>query len=104
MGERVAIILGMGLGTYLLRVFPLLLGHQLTLSPRMIRWFQFLSFSIISSFVWFGFVKGISSAGTLGFRSIALGLTILVAALARSPIVGMAAGVGAVLLLSQVGW
>lgn len=103
-GEHVAIILGMGLGTYLLRVVPLLLGHRLTLSPRMIRWFQFLSFSIISSFVWFGYVKGPLSPETLGFRGIALGVTVLVAARVRSPIVGMAAGVGAVLILSQVGW
>jgi hypothetical protein len=70
----------------------------------MIRWFQFLSFSIISSFVWFGFVKGTSSPETLGFRGIALGMTVLAAARMRNPIVGMAVGVGAVLILSQVGW
>lgn len=104
MGERVAIIVGMGLGTYLLRVFPLLVGHRLPMGPRLIRWFQFLSFSVIASFVWFGLIKGTASPGTLGFRSIALGLTILAAARARNSIVGMAVGVGVVLLLSQVGW
>lgn len=103
-GGHVAIILGMGVGTYMLRVVPLLLGPRLTLSPRMIRWFQFLSFSIISSFVWFGYVKGPSSLEALSLRGIALGLTVLVAARVRSPIVGMAAGVGAVVILSQVGW
>lgn len=103
-GEHVAIILGMGVGSYVLRVVPLLLAHRLTLTPRMIRWFQFLSFSIISSFVWFGFVKGASSLDTLGFRGMALGLTILVAARVRNSIVGMAAGVSVVLILSYVGW
>jgi branched-subunit amino acid transport protein len=102
-GERVAVILGMGLGTYLLRVFPLLLAHRLPLPPRMIRWFQFLSYSIISSFVWFGFVKGASSPGTVGFRGIALGLTVLVAARAKNSLVGMGAGIVAVLILSRVG-
>lgn len=103
-GERVAIILGMGLGTYALRVVPLLLAYRLSLSLRMIRWLQFLSFSVIASFVWFGFVKGTASPDTLGFRGIALALTITVAARLRSPILGMAAGLGAVLILSQVAW
>ncbi|MBW8057503.1 MAG: AzlD domain-containing protein [candidate division NC10 bacterium] len=101
--ERIAIILGMGLVTYMLRVFPLLLAHRLPLPPRIIRWFQFLSYSIISSFVWFGFVKGASSLGTVGFRGIALALTILVAVRARNALAGMAAGIAAVLILSRVG-
>jgi len=102
-GEHVAIILGMGLGTYVLRVFPLLLAHRLPLPPRIIRWFQFLSYSIISSFIWFGFVKGASSLGTVGFRGIALGLTVLAAARTKNALVGMGVGVAVVLVLSQVG-
>ncbi|MEE8152932.1 MAG: AzlD domain-containing protein [candidate division NC10 bacterium] len=102
-GEHVAIILGMGLGTYVLRVFPLLLAHRFPLPPRIIRWFQFLSYSIISSFIWFGFVKGASSLGTVGFRGIALGLTVLAAARTKNALVGMGVGVAVVLVLSQVG-
>lgn len=102
-GEQVAIILGMGLVTYLLRVLPLLLAHRVRFPPRMIRWFQFLSFSVISSFVWFGFVKGATSPGVMGHRTIALGLTILVAVRAKNAVVGMAAGVVAALILSRVG-
>lgn len=102
-GEHVAIILGMGLVTYLLRVFPLLLAHRIRFPPRMIRWFQFLSFSVIASFVWFGFVKGATSPGIMGYRAIAIGLTILVAVRAKNAVVGMAAGVVAVLILARVG-
>lgn len=103
-GEHVAIILGMGVGTYLLRVFPLLLAHRLVLSARVIRWFQFLSYSVIASFVWFGFVKGVAFPVTGGIRIIALGLTIACAARAKNALVGMAAGIVAVLILSRVGW
>ena len=103
MGERVAIILGMGLGTYLLRVFPLLFAHRLSLGPRILRWFQFVSYAVIASFVWFGFTKGASPAGTMGFRISALGLTILVAGRTKNALLGMAAGIAAVLILARVG-
>lgn len=103
MGEHVAIILGMGLGTYLLRVSPLLLADRFPLAPRVMRWFQFLSYAIISSFVWFGFAQGASSPGPVGVRGIALGLTILAAVRAKNALVGMAVGIVAVLILSRVG-
>jgi branched-subunit amino acid transport protein len=101
--ERIAIILGMGLGTYLLRVFPLLFAHRLSLGPRILRWFQFVSYSVIASFVWFGFTKGAASLGTAGLRGIALGLTIVVAVRTRNALFGMVAGIAVVLILSRIG-
>lgn len=102
-GEQVGIILGMGLGTYMLRVFPLLLAHRLSIAPRIMRWFQFLSYSIIASFVWFGFAKGVLSPVMVGPRSVALGLTILVAVRSKNALLGMVAGVAAVILSSWIG-
>lgn len=101
-GERIGIVLGMGAVTYLLRVSPLILGSRLTLSPRLIRWFQFLSYSIISSFIWFGLAKGVVTLSDFGSRGIALTLVILVAVRAKNAILGMGAGIGAVLLLSRI--
>jgi len=102
-GERVAIILGMGLGTYVLRVVPLLLAHRVRLSRRMIRWFQFVSFSVIASFVWFGLTAGTPSPGfpIPGLRVVAWGLTIAVAAWTRNAMAGMVAGVVAAMLLTR---
>ncbi|MDZ4340737.1 MAG: AzlD domain-containing protein [candidate division NC10 bacterium] len=104
MGERVAIILGMGLGTYVLRVVPLLLAHRVRLSRRMIRWFQFVSFSVIASFVWFGLTAGTLSPPGFpipGLRVVAWGLTIAVAAWTRNAMAGMVAGVVAAMLLTR---
>ncbi len=101
-GERIAIILGMGAVTYLLRVFPLVLGARLTLSPRLIRWFQFLSYSIISSFIWFSVVKGVVTVSNFSSRGIALTLVILVAVRTKNVILGMGAGIGGILLLSRL--
>lgn len=101
-GEQVIIILGMGLATYLLRIFPFLLAPRL--HPRIIRWFHFLSLSIIASFVWYGLSKGAPPPIMLGFRGLALGLTALVAIRSKSAVVGMGAGITAVLILSGVQW
>jgi branched-subunit amino acid transport protein len=101
-GERIAIIVGMGAVTYLLRVFPLILGSRLTLSPRLIRWFQYLSYSIISSFIWFSVAKGAATFSNVSSRGLALALVILVAVRAKNAILGMGAGIGAVLLLSRL--
>lgn len=101
-GERIAIILGMGAVTYLLRVFPLLLGTRLTLSPRLIRWFHLLSYSIISSFIWFSLTKGMVSFTHFRSRGIALLLVILVAMRTKNAILGMGAGIGGVLLLARL--
>lgn len=100
-GEQVVIILGMGLATYLIRVFPFLLVPRF--HPRMIRWFQFLSYSIIASFVWYGLAKGAPAPVTLSFRSLALALTVLVAVRSRNAVMGMGAGIVAVLVLSRIG-
>lgn len=100
-GEQVVIILGMGAVTYLLRIFPFLLAPRF--HPRILRWFQFLSYAIIASFVWYGLAKGAPPPVTFGFRGVALGLTVLVALRSRSAVMGMAAGIAAVLILSQVG-
>ena len=100
-GEHIVIILGMGAVTYLLRIFPFLLAPRF--HPRVIRWFQFLSYAIIASFVWYGLVKGGPLPVNLGFRSVALVLTALVAVWSKSALGGMAAGVGAVLILSRLG-
>jgi branched-subunit amino acid transport protein len=102
-GERVAIILGMGLGTYVLRALPLLVAHRVRLSPRMVRWFQCVSYSVIASFVWFGFTAGATSGGLLGLRVFALGLTTFVAMRTRSALAGMVAGVVAVTILTRGG-
>ena len=101
-GEQVVIILGMGLATYLLRILPFLLAPRF--HPRIIRWFQFLSYSIIASFVWYGLSKGAPPPVMLSFRSLALAVTVLVAVRSRSAVIGMGAGIAAVLLLSRVGW
>jgi len=53
--------------------------------------------------VYFGFTKGASPAGMMGFRVIALGLTILVAVRTKNALLGMAAGIAAVLILARVG-
>jgi branched-subunit amino acid transport protein len=103
-GEQVVIILGMGLATYLLRIFPFLLVPRFSLPPRLVRWFQCLSYCIIASFVWYGLAKGALAPVPLSFRSLALGLTILIAVRVKSALAGMAAGVLAVLIFSGMGW
>jgi len=92
----------MGGVTYLLRVFPLLLGSRLPLPSRLSRWFQLLSYSIIASFIWFGLVKGVVTVSSFGSRGVALTLVILVAVRAKNATLGMGAGIGAVLLLSRL--
>ncbi len=102
-GEQVIIILGMGLTTYLIRIFPFLVAPHFSIHRTLIRWFQFLSYSIIASFVWFGLATGAPPRDTFGIRGLALALTVVVAVRSKNVVLGMAAGVLAVLILSWAG-
>lgn len=101
-GFRIIVITGMGVITYALRVLPLCAASRLKLPAHLVRWFQYVSFSIIAGFVWLAIAKGSPGLPTLSFRGLALLTTILVAVRFRNPLLAMMVGVGFILGLSHL--
>ena len=98
----VAIIVGMGLVSYALRVAPqaLLVGWKFSASVE--RYLRYLAYAMVVSIISTSlFISaGRFAADAAPRRSLALAIAIAVAALTRSVLAGMLTGTGVALLLS----
>ena len=99
---RIAVIVGMGLVTYLIRVAPqvLFVGQRF---PEMFdRYLRFLAYALIASIISTSlFLSGPRFDATAApSRALALGAAILAAAWSRRPALGMLTGTLVALLLS----
>ena len=91
---RVAIILGMGLVTYLIRVVPLLFFAGRSFPAAFERYLRYLSYALIASIVSTNlFLAGPRfEAGAAPHRAVALAVAVLVASRTGQPLLGMLTG------------
>lgn len=99
---RIAVIVGMGLVTYLFRVAPQVLFVGRTFSETFDRYLRYLAYALISSLISTSlFLSGSRFEATAApHRAVALLAAIFVAAWCRRPLVGMLTGALLAVLLA----
>ena len=99
---RLAIIVGMGLLTYLIRIIPQLFLVGRSFPEAFDRYLRYLAYALITSIISTSlFLSGPRfDAGAAPYRGLALVAAILVALWSRSTVVGMLSGTSLVLILS----
>ena len=91
---RIAIIMGMGLVTYLIRAVPLLFFAGRSFPAAFERYLRYLSYALIASIVSTNlFLAGPRfEAAAAPHRALALGVAVLVASRTGQPLLGMVIG------------